>query len=164
MNTSAATYEGVTPAQEITRATADCRRIIHHHATTAAAAGTVPIIGADMAAEVLIATRMVSRILGRFGLTHDQIDAMDLALKMTIMQSIRRQGGVIVGRVVTGKLLTSLIAHSGTSLVTRRVVRFAPFIGTAISAGIGYIAMRAIGLDTLNECLRVLAGVDMRTP
>ena len=141
--------------EEIDRSAADCRRAVRKYAACSGLAAALPVPGADLAADAAIAAAMVDEVLRRFRLGRTDIGALGLDAKAALLRAAKRQGCRFVGKTVTRGFLVRIAAGSAWSAAAKRFGKYAPFLGQAISAGIGYAAMAALGDMAINECVRV---------
>jgi len=148
--------------EEIDRTAADCRKAVRKYAFGSGIGSAVPVLGADMAADALLATSMLNEILRRFQLRQADIDMLDLETKAVLVQAAKAHGCRLVGKTVTRSLLIRITAGSARSATARRLGKYVPVFGQAIAAGIGYGAMAALGSMVITECVRVRKSLVLR--
>ena len=131
------------------------RRLIGRKAMLAAAASAVPLPGIDWAADAALLSRLVPQISAEFGLSPIQIDRLSPHWQERIQQAIGTVGALLVGRMVTRDLLIALAKHAGLRLTAKQATKYVPFAGQAVSAMLGYAALRALGEHHIKDCVKV---------
>ena len=141
--------------QEIDKVASECRKSIRKFALGSGSASAAPLPGADLAADALMAAAMLEEILKRFQLRQTDIGMLEIEAKAVLLRTVKNHGCRLVGKTITRGLLIRIAAGSAWSAALRRFGKYAPLIGQAISAGIGYAAMSALGNMAINECVKV---------
>ena len=131
------------------------RRLIGRKALIAAAASAVPLPGLDWAADAALLSRLVPQISTEFGLSPTQIDRLSPQRQERIQQAVGTVGALLVGRLVTRDLLVTLAKHAGMRLTAKQVTKYVPLAGQAVSAMLGYAALRALGEHHIKDCVQV---------
>ena len=139
--------------QEIDKVASECRKSIRKFALGSGIASAAPLPGADLAAGRGAA--MLEEILKRFQLRQTDIGMLEIEAKAVLLRTVKNHGCRLVGKTITRGLLIRIAAGSAWSAALRRFGKYAPLIGQAISAGIGYAAMSALGNMAINECVKV---------
>ena len=68
------------------------------------------------------------------------------------------------GKFITRDLVLRASAAIGTRLTVQRAVRFVPLAGQALSAAIGYAAIRYLGEQHIRDCLDVCRRAQLAIP
>jgi uncharacterized protein (DUF697 family) len=133
----------------------DCKTMVTRRATASAAAAVVPVPGVDVAADVAIMLELLPAINRKFGLSPDQIDQLDPAIKAKILVIITSIGSQLVGKVITKELITKLLKKVGIRVTIKQVSKYIPIIGQTLSASISFGAMKYLGNSHIDECYLV---------
>ena len=132
-----------------------CRRMVMRRATMSAGAAIVPIPGLDIGTDVAILLQLLPKINEHFGLSPEQIDGLDVDTKRVVMMFVSTVGSNIVGRLITRDLVIKILTKMGVRVTTKGVVKFVPFVGQAVSAGISFGAMRLLGNRHIDDCYEI---------
>jgi uncharacterized protein (DUF697 family) len=141
------------PALEV--AVRRSRALLHKRALVAAAAGAVPIPGLDWAVDAALLSNLVPRINAEFGLTPAQLDRLDPGKREQVQKAIAMVGSLLIGKFITRDLVLKAAQTLGMRLTTQQVAKFVPLAGQAVSAMIGYTAIRYLGEEHMKDCVRV---------
>lgn len=131
------------------------RKLIARKALMSAAASAVPLPGIDWAADAALLSRLVPQISSEFGLSVTQIDQLAPQKQERIQKAATTVGALLVGRLVTGELLIALAKHAGIRLTAKQATKYVPIAGQAVSAILGYAALRALGEQHIKDCVKV---------
>lgn len=131
------------------------RKILHRKALAAAVASSVPLPGLDWAADAALLSRLIPQINREFGLTPEQIEALHPEKRERVQKAVALVGSVLIGKLVTKEMVMKLAMQAGLRMSTKQATKFVPLAGQAISASIGYAALRYLGEQHLRECVQV---------
>ncbi len=140
------------------------RRLIGRKALLAAAASAVPLPGLDWAADAALLSRLIPQISAEFGLSVTQIEHLAPQKRERIQKAASTVGALLVGRLITRDLLIALARHAGVRLSAKQATKYVPIAGQAISAALGYAALRALGELHIKDCVRVAKAVQHALP
>ncbi|CAN5429621.1 hypothetical protein BH10PSE18_BH10PSE18_25690 [soil metagenome] len=140
------------------------RRLIGRKALLAAAASAIPLPGLDWAADAALLSRLIPQISAEFGLSVTQIEHLAPQKRERIQKAASTVGALLVGRLVTRDLLIALARHAGVRLTAKQATKYVPIAGQAISATLGYAALRALGELHIKDCVRVAKAVQHALP
>jgi uncharacterized protein (DUF697 family) len=140
---------------ELDRIREECKSMVNKRASTSAVAAVIPVPGADIGADVAIMLELLPAINRKFGLTPEQIDGLDVAIKGKILVIISSIGSQLVGKIITKQTVMLLLKKIGTRVAVKQVTKFIPFVGQAVSAGISFGAMKYLGNSHIDECYDV---------
>lgn len=140
------------------------RGLIGRKALIAAAASAVPLPGVDWAADAALLSRLVPQISAEFGLSPTQIDRLAPHKQERIQKAVSAVGALLVGRMVTRDLLIKLAKHAGMRLTAKQATKYVPLAGQAVSAMLGYAALRALGEHHIKDCVQVAIAVQHLLP
>jgi uncharacterized protein (DUF697 family) len=141
--------------QELDRIKYECQSLVNKRALLAAAGAVVPLPGLDIVVDVGLLAGMVPEISKRFGLAKEQVDEYDEATKLFVFELVRQTGAKLVARNVTRDTVLSLLKKMGVQTTGKRFSRFIPIVGSLVSGGIGFAAMRYLGKSHVDECYEV---------
>lgn len=161
MPTSAQLAEGDTALLAAVRR---CRQLLNRRALMAAAASTVPVPGVDWALDAALMSRLIPAINAEFGLTPEQIAKLPDAKREQVQKALAVVGSVVVGRVVTRDLVVSMAKSLGKRLTVQQAAKYVPLAGQAVSAVLGYSAVRYLGEEHIKDCVRVARQAQLRLP
>jgi len=140
---------------ELSRIRDECKSMVTKRATVSGAAAAIPLPGVDIGSDVALLLEMIPAISRRFGLSQEQIDAQDPKIKGLILVAITSVGSEMVGKAITKQLIMQLLKQVGVRVATKQVTKWIPFVGSAISAGISFTAMKYLGNSHVDDCYYV---------
>lgn len=140
---------------ELSRIRDECKSMVTKRATVSGAAAAIPLPGVDIGSDVALLLEMIPAISRRFGLSQEQIDAQDPKIKGLILVAITSVGSEMVGKAITKQLIMQLLKQVGIRVATKQVTKWIPFVGSAISAGISFTAMKYLGNSHVDDCYYV---------
>jgi len=132
-----------------------CRALVRKRAAISAGISAVPIPGVDMVADLASFASMVEDINKDFGLTPQQIEALQPHMRVAAYQAMAALGGTLVGKIVTRELVLKLLRKSGAKLAAKSATRIVPLAGQLASAAIGFALFRQMGYQHVEACARV---------
>lgn len=133
----------------------ECKTMVKKRATASAVVAAVPVPGIDLGADIAIMLELLPAINRRFGLSSEQIEQLDSAIKGKILVIIPSIGSELIGKVITKKLVITLLKKVGTRVTVKQAAKYVPFVGQAVSAGISFGAMKYLGSSHVDECYNV---------
>lgn len=139
---------------ELDRVRQDCRRLVTKRSLTAAGAAIVPIPGADILADIGLLSSMLPAISQRFELDHASVQKLDPAIAERVFVVAASLGNNVIGRLVTRKFAVALLRRVGVRVVGVSVAKYVPIVGSAISASVGFGAMKLAGDAHVEDCYR----------
>ncbi|KQP19125.1 hypothetical protein [Pseudorhodoferax sp. Leaf265] len=131
------------------------RRLLHGKAMVAAAASAVPVPGLDWAVDAAVLSRLIPAVSAEFGLTPEQIERLEPRQRDQVQKAVNMVGSVLIGKFITRDLVLKAAAAVGMRLTAKQAAKYVPFAGQAISALVGYSAIRFLGEEHLKDCVRV---------
>lgn len=129
--------------------------MVTKRATVSGAAAAIPLPVVDIGSDVALLLEMIPAISRRFGLSQEQIDAQDPQIKGLILVAITSVGSEMVGKAITKQLIMQLLKKVGVRVATKQVTKWIPIVGSAISAGISFTAMKYLGNSHVDDCYLV---------
>lgn len=145
--------------EELDQTRRKCRRMVRQRARAAAALATVPLPGVDLAGDVALLLQLIPAINREFGLAPEQLEQVGAPWRIAVERVVRRVGARFVGMAVTKEMIAAALARLSVQLAAESAVKYVPFVGSAVAAGIAYHAFRAIAYAHVDECTRVLREV-----
>ncbi|WP_238945908.1 hypothetical protein AAHN93_03520 [Vandammella animalimorsus] len=155
LNTPPSALELAQGHPQLEEAVRRSRKIMHRKALMAAVASSVPVPGLDWAADAALLSKLIPQINREFGLSPEQIDALHPEKREQVQKAIAMVGSVLIGKLVTREMIVKLATRIGLRMTSKQAAKFVPLAGQAISASIGYAALRYLGEQHLRECVQV---------
>lgn len=131
------------------------RKLLHRRALYGAAASAVPVPGLDWMVDAALLSRLIPEINAEFGLSAAQLDSLSPTNREKVQKAVTMVGSVLIGKFITRDLVIKAAKHVGVRLTTKQVTKYVPLAGQAISAVMGYTALRYLGEEHLKDCVRV---------
>jgi uncharacterized protein (DUF697 family) len=141
-----------------------CRKLLNRRALMAAAASTVPLPGLDWVMDAALMSRLIPAINQEFGLTPGQIDKLPQAKREQVQKALAVVGSVVVGQLVTRDLVITMAKSVGKRLTVQQAAKYLPLAGQAVSAVLGYSAVRYLGEEHIKDCVRVARQAQLTLP
>jgi uncharacterized protein (DUF697 family) len=132
-----------------------CRALVRKKAAISAGISAVPIPGVDIVADLTSFASMVEAINKDFGLTPEQIEALQPHMRVATYQAMAALGSTLVGKLVTKELVLKLLQKSGAKLAAKSATKIVPLAGQIASAAIGFALFRQMGYQHVEACARV---------
>lgn len=129
---------------------------LHKRALMAGAASAIPVPGLDWAVDAAILSKLLPDISKEFGLSPEQIDALDPGMRAQVQKAVAMVGSVFLGKLLTHQMLLRVARMIGVRLGSKQFAKFIPFAGQAIAAAVGYSALRYLGQRHINDCVQVV--------
>lgn len=141
-----------------------CRRLLNRRALVAAAASMVPVPGLDWAVDAALMSRVITSINEEFGLTPKQIEKLPDAKREQVQKALAVVGSVVIGRLVTRDVIVTMAKAVGKRLTVQQAAKYVPVAGQAVSAMLGYSAVRYLGEEHIKDCVRVVRQAQLTLP
>jgi hypothetical protein len=140
------------------------RKLLNRRALIGAAASAVPIPGLDWAVDAALLTRLIPAINAEFGLTPAQLDLLPAHKREQVQKALAMVGSVLVGKFVTRDLVIRMAQALGKRLTVQQASKYLPIAGQAVSAVMGYAALRYLGEEHIKDCVRVAHAAQLQLP
>jgi len=140
------------------------RRLLNHRALAGAAASAVPVPGLEWLVDAALLSKLIPAISAEFGLTPQQIDALPARKRDQVQKAVSVVGSMVIGKFITRDLVIRLSASVGRKLTVKRAARYVPLAGQALSAIIGYAAIRYLGEQHIRDCVEVCRKAHLKLP
>jgi uncharacterized protein (DUF697 family) len=141
-----------------------CRQLLNRRALVAAAASMVPVPGLDWAVDAALMSRVITSINEEFGLSPKQIEKLPDAKREQVQKALAVVGSVVIGRFVTRDLIVTMAKAVGKRLTVQQAAKYVPIAGQAVSAVLGYSALRYLGEEHIKDCVRVARQAQLTLP
>lgn len=141
---------------ELMRAVQDCRTMATKAGLKSAVAGAMPIPLLDVAVDIRILSKLITRINERFGLAEDQIETYTESMQLAIFDLVKRSGAQFVGRFMTTDVLIPALRKAGVRMATKQGSKYIPFLGTAVAAAVSFGAVKMLAHLHIRECEQVV--------
>ena len=139
-------------------------KLLHRRALVAAVASTVPVPGLDWAVDAALLSRLLPKISAEFGLTPAQLDRLDPDKRAQVQKAVALVGSVLIGKFITKELVFMAAKKIGMRLTVQQAAKYVPLVGQAVSAAMGYTAIRYLGEQHIQDCLRVVQTAQLALP
>jgi hypothetical protein len=73
-------------------------------------------------------------------------------------------GSIVIGKFITRDLLIRMAATIGRRLTVKQATKYIPLAGQALSALIGYAAIRYLGEQHIRDCVQVCQAAALQLP
>lgn len=137
----------------------ECYDMVNTSSFFSGAVAVVPIPGMDVATDVSILMNLLPKINRKFGLSAEQVEALDPQLKQMTLIAITKIGTTLIGKYITREAVIKTVTTAGAKIATASTAKtgfkFVPFLGPVLSGGISYAAMRIVGRSHVNDCYQV---------
>lgn len=148
----------------LTEVVRDCRKMLHRRSLVAAGASMVPIPGLDWAVDAALLSRLIPQINARFGLTPEQMARLGPSQRDQVQKAISGVGSVLIGKFISKELVLRAAKTIGLRLTTAQAAKYVPLAGQAVSALVGYSAVRYLGELHLKDCVQVALAAQLQLP
>jgi uncharacterized protein (DUF697 family) len=145
-------------------AVARSRKMLNKRALVAGFASAVPVPGLDWAVDAALLSRLLPKINAEFGLSAEQLDKLDPGKREKVQKAIAVTGTVLVGKFITKDLVLKAAKLIGVRLTAAQAAKFVPLAGQAVSAIVGYAAIRYLGEQHIKDCVRVAQQAQLLLP
>lgn len=140
------------------------RRMLNKRALVAGFASAVPVPGLDWAVDAALLSKLLPKINAEFGLSAQQLDRLDPTQRDRVQKAIAMTGTVLVGKLITKDLVLKAAKMIGVRLTAIQAAKFVPLAGQAVSAVVGYAAIRYLGEQHIKDCVRVAQTAQLALP
>ena len=140
------------------------RKLLNRRALVGAAASAMPVPGLDWAVDAALLSRLVPAINAQFGLTPAQLDGLPAHQREQVQKAVAMVGSVLVGKFITRDLVIRMAQSMGKRMTARQAARYVPIAGQAVSAVMGYAALRYLGEEHIKDCVRVAQAARLALP
>ncbi len=140
------------------------RRLLNRRALTGAAASVVPMPGVDWLVDAALISKLIPAISAEFGLTPQQLERLPQRKREQVEKAVAVVGSLVIGKFITRDLVIRMAAMVGKRLTTKQATKYVPLAGQALSAAIGYSAIRYLGEEHIRDCVEVCRQARLALP
>lgn len=140
------------------------RKLLNRRALVAGFAGAVPVPGLDWAVDAALLSRLLPQINALFGLAPAQLDQLEPRKREQVQKAVALAGSVLIGRLITKDLVIKAAKLIGVRMTAAQAAKFVPLAGQAVSALVGYAAIRYLGEEHIKDCVRVAQAAQIPVP
>jgi uncharacterized protein (DUF697 family) len=140
------------------------RSMLNKRALIAGIASAVPVPGLDWAVDAALLSRLLPKINAEFGLSAEQLDRLDPSKRERVQKAVAMVGTVLVGKFITKDLVLKAAKMVGMRLTAVQAAKFVPLAGQAVSAMVGYAAIRYLGEEHIKDCMQVAREAQLTLP
>lgn len=140
------------------------RKLLNRRAMVAAAASAVPIPGLDWMVDAALLSKLLPEINAQFGLTPEQLDKLPQHKREQVQKAVSVVGSMLIGKFITRDLVIRAVQAVGVRLTAKQAAKYVPLAGQAVSAFIGYTAIRYLGEEHIRDCVQVAQAAQLRLP
>jgi uncharacterized protein (DUF697 family) len=140
------------------------RKLLNRRALVGAAASAVPVPGVDWLVDAALLSKLIPSINAEFGLTPEQLDRLPRRKREQVEKAVGVVGSLVIGKFITRDLVIKVAAAVGRRLTVKQAVKYVPLAGQAISALIGYAAIRYLGEEHIRDCVEVCKQAQLKLP
>jgi uncharacterized protein (DUF697 family) len=140
------------------------RRMLNRRALAGAAAGVVPIPGVEWLVDAALLSKLIPAINEEFGLAPEQLERLPKRKREQVEKAVGVVGSMVIGKFITRDLVIRTAAAAGKRLTMRQAAKYVPLAGQALSALIGYAAIRYLGEEHIRDCVEVCRQAHLKLP
>ena len=142
--------------RELEAAAERAKKMVTKRAALASASTLIPLPGIDIAADIALLLKLIPEINREFGLTPDQIAKLQPTKQLMVYKAIVMIGGAMVGKLVTKELIMQALKTVGLRITVKQATKYVPLAGQALSAALGFAALKYIGNAHIKDCTKVV--------
>ena len=132
-----------------------CRQMVRKRAMVSAGVAAIPLPGVDILSDLTTFAVLVEEVNKEFGLSQKQIERLNPQRQVLIYRAAASVGGMLVGKLVTRKLVLALFQRAGIRIAAKTVAKVVPIAGQLASAAIGFALFRKMGNQHVEACASV---------
>jgi hypothetical protein len=140
------------------------RKMLNRRALAGAAASAVPLPGIDWLVDAALLAKLIPAINAEFGLTPEQLDRLPKRKRDQVEKAVGVVGSMVIGKFITRDLVIKAAAAVGKRLTIKQATKYVPLAGQALSALIGYSAIRYLGEEHIRDCVAVCKQAQLSLP
>jgi predicted GTPase/uncharacterized protein (DUF697 family) len=125
--------------------------LLPYYAGAAAANGINPIPGLDVAADIAILLKFAHEVASVYGLDKKQMEFVARMLGAERLPAVAAKVAQFSAKYLAKEGLVLLLKQVATRAASKEFVKFVPFVGPLIAAGIGWKTTFMLGEDLIDE-------------
>lgn len=154
--------ESIDPNLNLEQVREECRELVKQRAYVSAGAAVVPVPFMDVVIDAGMLSQLIPEISERFGLAEERLDAIDLQAREVHWQEIRSRALEFMGMVATRSVLRKSIQGTIGKVVSKQVAKFVPLGGQMVAASLGYMVLKKVANDHIDECYRLATRIQKK--
>jgi uncharacterized protein (DUF697 family) len=152
------------PADALAKVAASCRKRVTQRALLAAGVAMVPLPGIDWVTDVGVLVKLLPEISAAFGLSAEQVERLAPDRRVVVYKAMSAGGSMVLGRVVTRKLVLALLKAVGVRLTTQQAAKYLPVAGQVVSAALTFSALKYVCEQHIRQCEAVARQLALPAP
>lgn len=140
------------------------RKMLNRRALVAAAASAVPIPGLDWAVDAALLSKLIPEINQAFGLSPAQLARLTPHKRDQVQKATAALGSMLIGKMITKEAIVVMAKTVGMRITAKQATKYVPLAGQALSAVLGYTAVRYLGEAHMKDCIRVAQAAQLQLP
>ena len=125
--------------------------LLPYYAGLAAANGINPILGLDVATDIAILLKFAHEVASVYGLDKKQMDFVERMFGLERIPALAGKVAQFTAKYLAKEGLVLLLKQVATRAASKEMVKFVPFVGPLIAAGIGWKTTFILGEDLIDE-------------
>lgn len=126
-------------------------KLVKFYSYLAAVNGLNPIPGLDISIDLGLLVKLSHEIRSNFSLDEENISFFDNNDDQSFKGAIKQEILKRLGRFLTTEGVMVLLKRYAVGVTSKQMVKYIPFIGQIVAAGIGYKMTHIFGEDVINE-------------
>jgi hypothetical protein len=118
----------------------------------------------DWLVDAALLSKMIPAISAQFGLSPEQLDLLPQRKREQVEKAVGVVGSMVIGKFITRDLVIRMAAAVGRRMTVKQATKYVPLAGQAISALIGYTAIRYLGEQHIRDCVEVCKAAHLQLP
>jgi hypothetical protein len=140
------------------------RKLLNRRAMVGAAASAVPVPGLDWLVDAALISKLMPAINAEFGLAPAQLDLLPKKKQEEVQKAVGVVGSMLIGKFITREMVIRMAQTIGVRMTAKTAAKYVPLAGQAVSALIGYAAIRYLGESHIRDCVAVCKAAQLRLP
>jgi uncharacterized protein (DUF697 family) len=140
------------------------RKLLHKRALLSGVASVIPVPGLDWLVDAAMLSKLISEINQEFGLTPQQLDALNPKKREQVQTAALLVGSVLIGKLISRDVVLAAATQIGLRLTAKQLAKYVPFAGQIVAATVGYAAIRYLGEEHMKDCIRVVQQAQLDLP
>lgn len=124
----------------------------------------VPVPGIDWVTDIGVLVKLLPEISAAFGLSAEQVERLAPDRKLVVYKAMSAGGSMVLGRVVTRKLVLALLKAVGVRLTTQQAAKYLPVAGQVVSAALTFSALKYVCEQHIRQCEAVARQLALPAP
>jgi uncharacterized protein (DUF697 family) len=135
---------------------ASLKQRLNRKAFWGSGASLIPLPFLDVMVDMALLSNMLNDIHQAFGLTPQQLEALEPNKRQKTFAAIQWVGNKAIGKLVTTALVKTLLVRLGVHLTAGQLSKVVPVVGQIASASLNYAAMRHLITRHIDDCVKVV--------